>query len=47
MFAKFQQKMCSSMLVGARQCIQFLDKIPGFSKTMELCLNFRMAFFFT
>ena len=42
--AKFQQETFSSMVVEARQGFNFLDKIPGFSKTIELRLNFGMGF---
>ena len=33
------------MVVGARQNCQFPK--PGFSKTIELCLNFDIAFYIT
>ena len=32
------------MVVGAPQSLQFYRKNPGFSKTIELCLNFHMDF---
>ena len=32
------------MIVGACQCSQFSKKIPGFSKTTELCLKFCVGF---
>ena len=40
---KFQQKMLNSMDVGATQSFKFSNKIPGFSKTIELCVNFFMV----
>ena len=44
MCAKFQQKILNSMEVGAGQSFQFFRQKPGFSKTIELCLNFYMGF---
>ena len=41
---KFQQKIFNFMIVGACQCSQFSKKIPGFSKTTELCLKFCVGF---
>ena len=38
--AKFQQKILNCRVVGARQSFQIL---PGFSKTIELCLNFSIG----
>ena len=38
--AKFRQKILKSKVLGARQIFQISDKMPGFSKTIELCLNF-------
>ena len=32
------------MVAGARQSFQFSDKIAGFSKTVELGLNFCLGF---
>ena len=32
------------MVVGAPQSYNFTEKKPGFSKTIELCLNFHMDF---
>ena len=37
-WAKFQQKILNSMVVGARQRFQFLKEIAWFSRN-ELCLN--------
>ena len=42
--AKFQQKILNSMLEGACQSFKFFRQKPGFSKTIELCLNFSMGF---
>ena len=44
---KFQRKNFNSMVVDIPQIFNFSEKIPGFSKTMELCLSFCMAFSFT
>ena len=35
------------MVVGVVKVLNFSDKIPGFLKTMELCLKFRVTFSFT
>ena len=40
MCSKLQHKTLNSMVVGARQNFQILRQIPGFSKTIELCLIF-------
>ena len=42
--AKIQQKILNCNVVGARQSFKFSDKIPGFLKTIELCLNFCTGF---
>ena len=42
---KFRQKF--RQIGQIRQCFQISDKIPGFSKTIELCLNFCMGFCIT
>ena len=38
--AKFQQKILNYSVVGARQSFQIFRQTSGFSKTIELCLNF-------
>ena len=45
-YAKFQQKILNSMIVEALNCqsFQLFIKIPGFSKTIELYLDFLMRF---
>ena len=43
-YSKFQQKILNSMVVEARQSFQLFIKIPGFSKTIELYLDFLMGF---
>ena len=47
MCAKPRQKIFNPTVIWARQIFIFLDKIPGFSKTVELCLNFCMKFYIT
>ena len=44
---KVSQKILKSIVVGAHQSFQFSHKIPGFLKTIELCLNFCREFCFT
>ena len=44
---KFQQKILNCRVVGALQSFQIFRKIPGSSKTIELCLNFCMTFCIT
>ena len=45
--AKFQQKILNSRVARARKVFKFLDRMPGFSKTIELFLNFCMGFCIT
>ena len=47
MCAKVQQKILNSMVVGARQSFQFLDKKPGFLEIREVCLNLGIKFCIT
>ena len=44
MFAKFQQKIFNSIVVGASQSFTFSCKTPVFLKTMKFCLKFCMRF---
>ena len=41
---KFQQKILNCRVLEACQSFQYSEKIPGFLKTIELCLNFCMEF---
>ena len=41
---KYQQKILNSIEVGAPESFHFSDKIPGFSKIKELCVNSGIGF---
>ena len=45
MYAKFQQKILNSMIVGARQSFQFFRQKPGFLEIIEVCLNLGIRFY--
>ena len=47
MCAKFQQKILNCRVVELVKVFKFSNKIPGFSKPIELCLNFCMGFCIT
>ena len=47
MWAKFEQKILNSVVVGPIKGFNFSDKQPGFSEIIELCYNFGIGFCIT